>query len=128
MYETKVNAFSCIKDDNQAWIFDEINGRIRNKKTGECLTSEAQLEIWAGPLSDGSQAVLLLNRVNNGSEPITVQWNDIDFPVNQPANVRDLWQHKDLGTFIGNYTSPNITAHSVMMLKVTPTIQSVYHL
>jgi len=122
LYESNVNAFPCINDDNQAWHFDSIDGRIRNKKTGECLTSISQLEIWAGPLSDGSQAVLLFNRVDNGSEPITVQWNDIDFAVNQPAIVRDLWQHKDLGTFTGNYTSPNITAHSVMMLKITPMI------
>ncbi|CAF1528017.1 unnamed protein product, partial [Rotaria sordida] len=56
-------------------------------------------------LSDGSQAVLLFNRVNSGSETITVEWSDIGFPTNHSAIVRDLWARKDLGTFTGSYTS-----------------------
>ncbi len=84
------------------------------------LTYKPQLEIWAGPLADGSKAVLLLNRVDSGSEPLTVQWTDIGLPLTQQALVRDLWQHQDLGTFTGDYTSPNINAHAVQMLKITP--------
>ena len=116
-----VDAFSCNKQDNQAWIWSSTGGTVRSKHNSECLSLSPELEIWAGPLSDGSQAVLLFNRANNGSEPITVQWSDIGFPVEHSAVVRDLWQRKDLGTFTGNYTSPNIDAHSVMMLKITPT-------
>lgn len=78
------------------------------------------MEIWSGLLSNGSQAVVLFNRGNNGSEPITVQWKDIAIPEDHSAHVRDLWERKDLGIFIGNYTSPNIDSHSVMMLKITP--------
>ena len=80
---------------------------------------KAELEVWAGPLVDGSQAVVLLNRANFGSEPITVKWTDIGFPADHVALVRDLWAGKDLGSFTGNYTSPNIDHHSVMMLKIT---------
>lgn len=115
-----VDAYTCNKGDNQAWSFSSTDGTFRSKQTGECLTSKPELEVWAGPLSDGSQAVVLLNRVDSGSEPITVQWTDIGFSANQQASVRDLWQHQDLGTFTGNYTSPNINAHSAMMLKITP--------
>lgn len=116
-----VDAYTCNKGDNQAWIFSSTDGTFRSKQTGECLTSkQPQLEIWAGPLNDGSQAVVLFNRVDGGSESMTVQWTDIGFAPTQRASVRDLWQHQDLGTFIGNYTSPNINAHSVMMLKITP--------
>ncbi|CAF0791921.1 unnamed protein product [Rotaria sordida] len=89
------------------------------------LYSEAELEIWAGPLSDGSQAVLLFNRVDSGSEPITVKWSDIGFPINQSDVVRDLWARKDLGTFTGSYTSPNIDHHAVMMLKITLTNRQI---
>ncbi|CAF4047687.1 unnamed protein product, partial [Rotaria sordida] len=85
----------------------------------------AELEIWAGPLSDGSQAVLLFNRVDSGSEPITVKWSDIGFPINQSDVVRDLWARKDLGTFTGSYTSPNIDHHAVMMLKITLTNRQI---
>jgi len=79
------------------------------------------LEVWAGPLSGGSQAVLLLNRADSGSEPITVKWTDIGFPAEKAATVRDLWAHKDLGSFTGSFTSPNIDSHSVVMLNITLT-------
>ncbi|UJR12125.1 hypothetical protein I4U23_016302 [Adineta vaga] len=114
-------ADGCDIQSDQAWIFHLSDGTIRNKYDGKCLTAEAELEVWAGPLVDGSQAVLLLNRGNIGSEPITVQWSDINFPANKSALVRDLVNRKDLGTFTGSYTSPNITRHEIMMLKVTPT-------
>ncbi len=111
----------CDNQDEQTWEFDPTDGTVRNKHNDLCLTVEAELEIWAGPLSNSSQAVLLFNRGNIGNEPITVKWSDIQLPVDQPAVVRDLWAHQDLGTFTGSYTSPNIDAHGVMMLKVTPT-------
>jgi len=116
-----IEAFSCTKQDNQVWIWNETDGTIRSKYNGECLTVQQELEIWAGPLSGGSQAVVLLNRGDSGSEQITVKWTDIGFPVDQSATVRDLWARKDIGTFKGNYTSPKIDPHAVMMLNITLT-------
>jgi hypothetical protein len=116
-----LNSYTCDTQDDQAWIFNITDGTVRNKLNGQCLTVEAELEVWAGPLSNGSQAVLLLNRGNTGSEPITVKWSDIGFPVDRSAIVRDLWARKDLGTYTGSYTSPNIDHHAVMMLKITLT-------
>jgi hypothetical protein len=113
--------YSCDTQPDQAWIFNLTDGTVRNKFNGQCLTVEAELEVWAGPLSDGSQAVLLFNRGNTGSEPITVKWSDIGFHVNRSAIVRDLWARKDLGTYTGSYKSPNIDHHAVMMLKITLT-------
>ncbi len=116
-----LDAFSCNTHDNQAWIWNSTDATVRSKQNGKCLTSMPELEVWAGPLSDGSQTVVLLNRANDGSEPITVKWSDIGFPVDHSAVVRDLWARKDIGTFTGNYTSPNIDHHAVMMLKITLT-------
>ncbi|CAF0787554.1 unnamed protein product [Adineta steineri] len=116
-----VDADSCNKQDNQAWIWNTTDGTLQSKHNGECLALIPELEIWAGPLSDGSQAVLLFNRGDIGSEPITVKWSDIDFPMDHSAVVRDLWARQDLGTFTGSYTSPNIDHHGVMMLKITLT-------
>ncbi len=116
-----IEAFSCTKQDNQGWIWNATDGTIRSKYNDECLTVQQEIEIWAGPLSGGSQAVVLLNRGDSGSEQITVKWTDIGFPVDQSAIVRDLWARKDIGTFKGNYTSPNIDPHAVMMLNITLT-------
>jgi hypothetical protein len=122
-----VDVLSCSQQDGQTWIWDKTDGTIRSKQNGECLSVRQEIEVWAGPLSDGSQAVVLLNRADNGSEPITVKWSDIGFPVDHSAVVRDLWARKDIGTFIGNYTSPNIDNHAVMMLKITPSKSTTYH-
>ena len=116
-----VDTYTCNKRVNQKWIWNSTDGTVRSKFSGKCLTSLGELEIWAGPLSDGSQAVVLLNRLDFGSDSITVQWNDIGFPANHSAVVRDLWARKDVGVFTGNYTSPNIDSHAVMMLNITLT-------
>jgi hypothetical protein len=113
-----VDAFSCNKQDNQQWTWLTTDGTIRSKHNGECLAQVSELEVWASPLADGSAAVVLLNR-GNSSEPITVQWTDIGFPVHDSALVRDLWARKVIGAYRGNYTSPNIEPHAVMMLKIS---------
>jgi alpha-galactosidase len=88
---------------------------------GKRINSTPQgTEVWAGPLADGSQAVLLLNRNSPGSEMITVKWTDLGWSADEKAQVRDLWAHQDVGTFTTNYTSPNIERHAVQMLKITP--------
>ena len=115
-----VDAFSCNKQDNQSWRWNSTDGTVRSVHNGQCLSLQADLEVWAGPLSDGSQAVVLLNRAILGSDTMTVTWTDIGFPSDRSAVVRDLWARKDLGTFTGSYTSPKIGHHSVMMLKITP--------
>jgi hypothetical protein len=116
-----VDAFACNKQDNQIWIWNSTDGTVRSQHNGECLTVQQELEIWAGPLLGGSQAVVLLNRGDTSSEQITVQWTDIGFAATHSANVRDLWVRKDIGIFTGNYTSPKIDPHGVMMLNITLT-------
>ncbi|UJR19661.1 hypothetical protein I4U23_022796 [Adineta vaga] len=114
-----VDVSTCNKGDGQKWIWHPVDDTIENKYNHGCLTQVPELEVWAGDLDDGSVAVLLLNRGNSISEPITVQWSDIGFPVRDSALVRDVWAQKALGPYRYNYTSPNIDPHSVMMLKIT---------
>ena len=116
-----VNTFTCNQPETQTWIWNETDGTVRNKYRDEYLIAPLEPEVWAGPLSNGSEAVVLLNRGENDNEQITVQWADIGFPVDRAATVRDLWAHQDLGVFTGNYTSPNIASHGVMMLNITLT-------
>jgi alpha-galactosidase len=116
-----VDTYPCNRRTNQNWIWNEGDRTIRSKVSGECLTVPLELEIWAGPLKGGSQAVVLLNRGVSDNEQITVKWTDIGFPADHPALVRDLWAHKDLGIFTDHFTSPNIASHAVMMLNITLT-------
>jgi hypothetical protein len=120
-YGPNVYALLCTGNQKQRWIWNAIDRTVNSESSGLCLTVPLELEVWAGPLSGGSQAVVLLNRGDSDNEQITVKWSDIGFPVDHSAVVRDLWAHQDLGIFTGNYTSPNIASHGAMMLNITLT-------
>jgi glucan 1,6-alpha-isomaltosidase len=75
-------------------------------------------ERWIGQLPDGSWAVALFNR-EDGPGTVT---KSIDFAavlgVTGPAQVSDLWSHKDLGSM----TSYQVTLapHASVLLSVAP--------
>jgi len=87
-------------------------------REGRRIKKNGDLEVWARPLSDGSRAVILFNRGTNEAE-VGVFWEDIAYPNHLSAKVRDLWAHKDLGSFNGDY-SAKVAPHSVVMVKITP--------
>jgi alpha-galactosidase len=81
---------------------------------GHRITEEGPLEVWAKPLADGSYAVALFNR-GESNNPISVNFKDLG--INKSAQVRDLWAHKDLGSFDGKFTT-EVPRHGAAMLKV----------
>jgi alpha-galactosidase len=85
---------------------------------GERVAKNGDLEVWARPLSDGSHAVVLLNRSDKGQQ-ITVNWEQAGLPAGSSASVRDLWVHKDLGKFAGKFTAA-VASHGVAMVTVKP--------
>jgi len=85
---------------------------------GNKTKTDGDSEIWSGPLSGGAYAVLLLNRGDN-SVDITAQWSDFGLDPSQTADVRDLWQTKDLGVKTGS-VSATVPSHGVVMYKITP--------
>ena len=68
--------------------------------------------------SGGGRAVLLLNR---GTQPlqIAVDWAQLDYPADLQAEVRDLWQHKQLAPQRGRYAA-EVPGHGVFVVKVQP--------
>jgi hypothetical protein len=121
MIGPNIQSHGCSKQSNEMWIWNKEDGTVRSNYSGNCLTVQPELEVWAGPLSGGSQAVVLFNRGDGDSAQITVKWTDIGFPPDHSALVRDLWARKDVGIFTGSYTSPNIDPRAVMMLNITLT-------
>lgn len=85
---------------------------------GNKTKTNGDTEIWSGPLYGGAYVVLLLNR-GSASINITAQWSDFGLDSNQMADVRDLWQTKDLGSMKGSI-SAQVPSHGVAMYKVTP--------
>lgn len=81
---------------------------------GHRIWEQGPLEIWARPLADGSQAVALFNR-GESPLPISLVFSEISIPGK--SQVRDLLDHKDLGTMAKEFTTP-VPTHGVVMLKV----------
>jgi len=80
--------------------------------------NQLKVDVWAKQLTDGSRAVILFNR-GTAEQIIAVNWEEIGYPANIVASVRDLWQHKDLGKQAGK-TAATVPAHGVAMLAVRP--------
>jgi alpha-galactosidase len=87
-------------------------------REGRRVVKNGDLEVWAKTLNDGSRAVILFNRGTSENE-VSVSWETIGYPSHIPAKVRDLWAHKDVGSFTGSY-SAKVGSHSVVMVKITP--------
>lgn len=85
---------------------------------GTKVKSDGTQDVWAGPLADGSFAVLLLNRGFYNTN-ITADWQDFGLDPSQEASVRDLWAHQDLGVMKGSITT-SVESHAAAMYRITP--------
>ena len=81
----------------------------------------AALQVWSKPLRGGDRAVALLNRADTAAK-ITAWFRRTGVRTDS-ARVRDLWAHRDVGTFRGQYAD-TVPAHGVRMLRVSPVVSS----
>lgn len=78
------------------------------------LKRDGDLDVWMKPLSDGSVAVAFLNRGANDAS-MSIAWNELG--IKGRHTVRDLWQHKRLGT-VKNRFATHVVGHSVVLVKI----------
>lgn len=89
--------------------------------------SEKGVDVWIKPLSDDNWAIVFLNR-SDKAQKINFDWKkhiieDKDFKFtldlnNQIYNLRDLWEHKDLGK-TNKIFSKELASHDVVALKLS---------
>ncbi|OAY72720.1 Alpha-galactosidase [Ananas comosus] len=85
---------------------------------GKKVQSSGGLEVWAGPLSGGSVAVVLWNR--SGSQAsITANWSNIGLKSSTVVAARDLWAHTSMSSVQGQLTA-TVAAHACKMYVLTP--------
>jgi hypothetical protein len=72
-------------------------------------------QVWYARNRDGSYTVALFN-LDGSPASVTANWQDLGFT--DSAGVRDLWSHRNLGSF-GNFTA-TLPAHGSRLLRVTP--------
>jgi alpha-galactosidase len=85
---------------------------------GKRVARTGSTEVWKKPLAHGAVAVALLNRGEN-STSISVSWQDLSLESGTPLKLRDVWEHKDLGTFTGRFTA-NVDSHATLLLRAIP--------
>eukprot|EP01084_Bolivina_argentea_P002914 5432_1 len=76
-------------------------------------------QVWSRKMNDTSIAVVLLNEGQHNYN-ITVRFDmlNMKWDNNSNVNVRDLWQHNDIGQFVGSFTD-NIHYHSAGFYMIT---------
>lgn len=87
-------------------------------KQGNRVARAAATDVWQKPLADGGIAVAMLNRSDRPDE-ITAQWQDLKLKSGTLLTARDLWAHKELGTFAGRI-SLTVGPHATVLLKLSP--------
>ena len=78
------------------------------------IYQRGRLELWARPLADGTIAAGLFNRGLRRVK-MTATWKELGIAGRQP--VRDLWLHRDLGTFPDAFVA-DVPAHGVVLVKI----------
>eukprot|EP01114_Cavostelium_apophysatum_P003218 TRINITY_DN129_c0_g2_i1.p1 TRINITY_DN129_c0_g2~~TRINITY_DN129_c0_g2_i1.p1 ORF type:complete len:411 (+),score=76.18 TRINITY_DN129_c0_g2_i1:2-1234(+) len=90
---------------------------------GDLIWQQGPLQVWAGPLADGSRAIVMFNRhtpYNDYNATITVSFKMLGFDDSTNAVVRDLYARTDIGTFNGTF-SFSVAPHDCFAGKITPT-------
>ena len=106
-------------DGRESQIFEYDEEEHTFKSMGKCLSTAKTIErteVWAGNLSDGSLAVLLLNRASY-QEYVEITWKELGLNYSI-ASLRDLWAKKDLEPAIDGY-KVKLKSHESLFLKVS---------
>lgn len=74
---------------------------------------------WVGQLPDGDYVVGLFNREERVIETGIDFEKELGLKNDTVSNVRDLWQHKDLGKMKGCYKT-KLAPHSCRILRIKP--------
>jgi alpha-galactosidase len=80
------------------------------------VRDDGDLEVFAKELSDGSHAVLLLNRGAATAEITFSPRRDMQVPMDR-YSVRDLWQHRDMGTYEIPFTA-EVQSHEARVFRI----------
>ncbi|GGO22958.1 alpha-galactosidase [Microbispora rosea subsp. aerata] len=85
-------------------------------RQGHKISDNGNLEVWRKPMSNGSVAVVLLNR-GNGTATVSTTTSALGLGAASSYQVRDLWAHT---TFSSTGTiSAQVPAHGAAMYVVT---------
>jgi alpha-galactosidase len=83
-------------------------------RQGYPVVQEGPFEVWMKPMQDGTVVVGLFNR-SKEQDRMTVKFAHLG--LSGSSAVRDLWLHKDAGTFSDSF-SAYVPAHGVVLVRL----------
>ncbi|HTJ29254.1 MAG TPA: glycoside hydrolase family 27 protein [Acidobacteriaceae bacterium] len=81
---------------------------------GHRIREEGPIVVMMKPMSDGSKVVGFFNR-EQGVVSVTLRLSDIG--INGAAEIRDLWERKDLGSFHESFTT-DVPEHGTVLVRI----------
>ena len=99
-----------ILKNSEAIAIDQDSAGVQ----GHRVWQQGPTEVWVKPLADGSEAVAVFNRE---TRPMPVTLNFSELGLAEAGQVRDLWQHKELGNFHQGLVV-DVPGHGSVLLKV----------
>lgn len=73
---------------------------------------------WIGQLPSGDWIVGLFNRMEVSADMAIDLKSELGIPDGKATNVRDLWEHSDLGPAEGSY-KVNVPSHGCKILRIS---------
>src|SRR5690349_2298028 len=93
-------------------------------RQGSKVRDDGDTEVWAKPMSDGSVAVILLNR-GRGPVSIAATAREIGAKAARSYTVRDLWKHTQVRS--DGRIEASVPTHAVAMFRVWPGTHETSH-
>jgi len=117
---------------NQAWAghsgspFQQAEGTVEledyNSVVNDIVTPHTvQVPSWQyfqKPLGDGSVAVLLMNHADR-AQTLTLRFADVPGLGCERCKVRDVWEHRNLGTLDRSFIAQGLESHDSRLLVLT---------
>jgi len=109
--------------DNDAWTLSlltnddvlDVNQDALGRPARR-VTQKDGTEIWVKEQKHGSKAIGLFNR-SPATADVALNWSEAGLVGKQ--KMRDLWNHRKLGTVDENFTSP-VPSHGAILLLAVP--------
>lgn len=83
------------------------------------MQAPAQQFFYKPMVAGGAKTAVLAMNSDAQTETLTVNFKDIPGLACTTCHVRDIWGHKDLGTFTDSWSGP-VESHDCAFLVVTP--------
>jgi Alpha galactosidase A/Alpha galactosidase C-terminal beta sandwich domain len=95
---------------------DEVIAVNQSGVAGKRLYRTRESQVFYQKLPDGTYYVALFN-TGTKRRKVHIKWSDLD--IHGSARIRDLWYHKELGTYDSGFTT-RLASHASSLLKLSP--------